>query len=236
MTLKCLIIDDEPLARETLEEYISKIPFLELAGSCKHVFEAIEILQREQIDVLFSDIHMPEVNGIELIKMLQYRPYVIFITAYANYAVEGFELDAVDYIVKPFSFERFFKAVNKCLTMSQQKNNKPSTDQSKYLFVKDGHKLHRVLFDEICYIEAMKDYIKVVLKDRSIITHLTMKRVEDQLPESQFIRIQKSYIININSLKFISGNMAELHDVSDKLPIGKQYKDLIFERFGLKND
>ncbi|WP_158797079.1 LytTR family DNA-binding domain-containing protein [Pedobacter sp. L105] len=236
MALKCLILDDEPLARETLEEYISKIPYLELVKSCKHVFEAIEILQHEKIDVLFSDIHMPEVNGIELIRMLQYRPYVVFITAYPNYAVEGFDLDIVDYIVKPFSFERFMKAVNKCLNQSQKKTNKLGNEQSEYLFLKDGAKLHRVLFDEICYIEGMKDYIKVVLKDRVIITHLTMKRVEDQLPEDRFFRIQKSYIININRLKFISGNMAELHDISEKLPIGKQYKDLIFEKFGLNND
>ncbi|MGY0034962.1 LytR/AlgR family response regulator transcription factor [Pedobacter sp. NJ-S-72] len=180
MNIKCLIIDDdEPLARETIEDYISKIPNLELIASCKHVFDALEHMQNDSVDLLFSDIHMPEVNGIDFIRSLQNPPYVIFISAYPNYAVDGFDLDALDYIVKPFPFERFLRAINKASKIIYQKGKVSDAPKNQHLFfVKDGHKLHRVMFDEICYVEGMKDYVKLVLKDRTIVTHLTMKRID----------------------------------------------------------
>ncbi|KIO77382.1 hypothetical protein TH53_09755 [Pedobacter lusitanus] len=236
MTIKCLIIDDEPLARETIEDYISKIPNLELIASCKHVFDALEHLQNDTVDLLFSDIHMPEVNGIDFIRSLQNPPYVIFISAYPNYAVDGFDLDALDYIVKPFPFERLLRAVNKASKIIYQKGKTTDTPKNQHLFVKDGHKLHRVMFDEICYVEGMKDYVKLVLKDRTIVTHLTMKRVEDQLPEDKFIRIQKSFIIKKDEIKSFNGNEIDLYTLKEKIPIGKLYKEALLKHFGLNMD
>ncbi|MBB5635231.1 DNA-binding LytR/AlgR family response regulator [Pedobacter cryoconitis] len=236
MTIKCLIIDDEPLARETIEDYISKIPNLELIASCKHVFDALEHMQSDSVDLLFSDIHMPEVNGIDFIRSLQNPPYVIFISAYPNYAVDGFDLDALDYIVKPFPFERFLRAVNKASKIIYQKGKISDVPKNQHLFVKDGHKLHRVMFDEICYVEGMKDYVKLVLKDRTIVTHLTMKRIEDQLPEDKFIRIQKSFIIKKDEIKSFNGNEIDLYTLKEKIPIGKLYKDALLKQFGLQTD
>lgn len=237
MGIKCLVIDDEPLARETIEEYIAKIPSLELVASCKHVFESLEYMNNGDIDLLFSDIHMPEVNGIDFIKSLQNPPYVIFISAYPNYAVDGFDLDALDYIVKPFSFERFLKAVNKASKAIFQKA-KVVVDEPKpmHLFVKDGHKLHRVMFEEICYVEGMKDYVKLVLKERAIITHLTMKRIEDQLSSDKFIRIQKSFIVKKDEIKSFNGNEIDLYSLKEKIPIGKLYRDALMKHFGLSPD
>lgn len=236
MTIKCLIIDDEPLARETIEDYISKIPTLELVASCKHVFDALEHMQNDTIELLFSDIHMPEVNGIEFIRSLQHPPYVIFISAYPNYAVDGFDLDALDYIVKPFPFERFLRSVNKASKVIFQKAKVVDVPKNQHLFVKDGHKLHRVMFDEICYVEGMKDYVKLVLKDRTIVTHLTMKRIEDQLPEDKFIRIQKSFIIKKDEIKSFNGNEIDLYTLKEKIPIGKLYKEALMKQFGLNPD
>ncbi|OUJ73311.1 hypothetical protein BXP70_15515 [Hymenobacter crusticola] len=231
--MNCLIIDDEPFARELLEDYVAKIPSLNLLGSCEHVFEALEVLQQQKVDLVFSDINMPQVNGIEFIRSLHNPPYVIFVTAYPNYALEGFELDALDYIVKPVSFPRFLKAVNKALAVL---HNRPATlapPAPEYLFVKEGNSLQRVLFDEIYYIEGMKDYIKIILKNRVIITYLRMSRVEDQLPASRFTRIQKSYIVRMDAIKAISGNEVELYNLPEKLPIGKQYKEALLAQFGL---
>jgi len=231
--INCLIIDDEPFARELLEDYVAKIPSLNLLGSCEHVFEALEVLQQQKVDLVFSDINMPQVNGIEFIRSLHNPPYVIFVTAYPNYALEGFELDALDYIVKPVSFPRFLKAVNKALAVL---NNRPAPlapPAPEYLFVKEGNSLQRVLFDEIYYIEGMKDYIKIILKNRVIITYLRMSRVEDQLPASRFTRIQKSYIVRMDAIKAISGNEVELYNLPEKLPIGKQYKEALLAQFGL---
>ncbi|MCX2453356.1 LytTR family DNA-binding domain-containing protein [Pedobacter sp. PLR] len=232
MKINCVIIDDEPFAQELIEGYIQKIPYLNLVASCGNVFEAIEILQNNEIDLLFSDVQMPEINGIDFIRSLKTPPFVIFITAHPNFAIDGFELDAVDYLVKPASFDRFLKSVNKVLKVIKEK---PSVKNpvSESLFVKEGHKLQRIRFDEIFYIEGMRDYVKIMIKDRMIVTHMTMKRIEDQLPKAQFIRLQKSYIVRISAIKSINGNMVEIYDFQEKLPIGKQYKDNLFSTFGL---
>ncbi|TGE24594.1 response regulator transcription factor [Hymenobacter aquaticus] len=231
--INCLIIDDEPFARELLEGYVAQIPGLHLLASCGHVFEALEVLQQQKVDLIFSDINMPQVNGIEFIRSLHNPPYVVFVTAYPNFALEGFELDALDYIVKPVSFPRFLKAVNKARQIIESRPAAPAPPEPQFLFVKEGHSLQRVLFDEIYYIEGMKDYIKIILKDRIIVTYLRMSRVEDQLPASRFTRIQKSYIVRMDAIRAISGNEAELYDLREKLPIGKQHKEALLARFGL---
>ncbi|WBO85843.1 LytR/AlgR family response regulator transcription factor [Hymenobacter yonginensis] len=231
--INCLIIDDEPFARELLQDYIAQMPGLHLVASCEHVFEALEVLQQQRIDLLFSDINMPQVNGLEFIRSLHNPPYVIFVTASPHHALEGYELDALDYVVKPVSFPRFMKAVNKALAVVGSRPAAPVAAAPQFLFVKEGHSLRRVLFEEIYYIEGMKDYIRIVLKNQMIITYLRMSRVEDQLPPSRFIRIQKSYIVRLDAIRAISGNEVELYDLPEKLPIGKQHKEPLLAQFGL---
>ncbi|HEX8429246.1 LytTR family DNA-binding domain-containing protein [Hymenobacter sp.] len=231
--IKCLIIDDEPFARELIEDYVAQISTLQLVASCEHVFEALEILQQQRIDLLFSDINMPQVNGIEFLRSLPNPPYVIFVTASPHHALEGFELDALDYIVKPVSFPRFLKAVNKAVNLLNSKPAPAAPVAPQFLFVKEGNSLQRVLFDEIYYIEGMKDYIKIILKNRVIITYLRMNRVEEQLPATRFMRIQKSYLVRTDAIKAISGNEVQLYDLVEKLPIGKQYKEALLAQFGL---
>ncbi|SFQ28123.1 LytR/AlgR family response regulator transcription factor [Hymenobacter arizonensis] len=231
--INCLIIDDEPFARELLEGYVAQLPGLNLVASCEHVFEALEVLQQQRVDLLFSDINMPQVNGIEFLRSLPNPPYVIFVTASPHYALEGFELDALDYVVKPVSFPRFMKAVNKAVSLLGSKPAPVATPAPQFLFVKEGNSLQRVLFDEIYYIEGLRDYIRIVLKNRFVVTYLRMSRIEDQLPADRFIRIQKSYIVRLDAIKAIIGNEVELYDSTDQLPIGKQYKELLLDRFGL---
>jgi len=231
--INCLIIDDEPFARELLEGYVAQLPSLNLIASCEHVFEALEILQKQRIDLLFSDINMPQVNGIEFLRSLPNPPYVIFVTASPHYALEGFELDALDYVVKPVSFPRFMKAVNKAMSLVGSKPAAVAAPTPQFLFVKEGNSLQRVLFEEIYYIEGLRDYIRIVLRNRFVVTYLRMSRIEDQLPATRFIRIQKSYIVRLDAIKAITGNEVELYDLPEKLPIGKQYKDLLLGQFGL---
>jgi DNA-binding LytR/AlgR family response regulator len=232
--INCLIIDDEPFARELLEGYVAKMPSLNLVASCEHVFEALEVLQRERIDLLFSDINMPQVNGIEFLRSLPNPPYVIFVTASPHYALEGFELDALDYVVKPVSFPRFLKAVNKAVSLVSSHPTAVVAPAPQFLFVKEGNSLQRVLFDEIYYVEGLRDYIRIVLRNRFVVTYLRMSRIEDQLPANRFIRIQKSYIVRLDAIRAITGNEVELYDLPEKLPIGKQHKEALLTHFGLK--
>ncbi|MGI4734255.1 MAG: LytR/AlgR family response regulator transcription factor [Janthinobacterium lividum] len=231
--LNCLIIDDEPFARELLEGYVAQLPSLHLVASCEHVFEALDILQKQRIDLLFSDINMPQVNGIEFLRSLPNPPYVIFVTASPHYALEGFELDALDYVVKPVSFPRFLKAVNKAVSLVGSQPAALTAPTPQFLFVKEGNSLQRVLFEEIYYVEGLRDYIRIVLKNRFVVTYLRMSRIEDQLPAVRFIRIQKSYLVRLDAIKAITGNEVELYDLPEKLPIGKQYKELLLGKFGL---
>jgi len=231
--INCLIIDDEPFARELLENYVAQLPSLHLVASCEHVFEALEVLQQQRVDLLFSDINMPQVNGIEFLRSLPNPPYVIFVTASPHYALESFEVDALDYVVKPVSFPRFMKAVNKAVSMLATRPAALAPPAPQFLFVKEGNSLQRVLFEEIYYIEGLRDYIRIVLKNRFVVTYLRMSRIEDQLPVDRFIRIQKSYIVRLDAIRAISGNEVELYDSSDRLPIGKQYKELLLKQFGL---
>ncbi|RFS24689.1 DNA-binding response regulator [Chitinophaga silvatica] len=217
-TIKCLVVDDEPFARDLMENYISRIPFLHPVAFCENAMEAIEVLQTQQIDLLLSDIQMPNINGLEMIRSLSNPPFIIFTTASRDHAIAGFELDAVDYLVKPISFERFLKAVNKARTTIQQKSlqsiaaeaAKPKAAANNHLFVKDNNKFTKILFDDILYIEGMKDYIKIICQDKSIITYMRMKGIEDLLPSDQFFRIHKSYIVRLQAIKSLMGNTVEV--------------------------
>lgn len=230
-TLKCIIADDEPIARDILKNYISEIPYLELKASCKNSFEVLEVLQKEPIDLLFLDINMPKLSGLSMLRTLQHRPEVIITTAYPEYAIEGFELSVTDYLLKPFSLERFLQAVMKVQKKEpvQQELKEVITQESnsKSIFVKSDKKLVKILVEEINHIEAYGNYVKVFTSEM-ILTPQTLTDILETLP-SQFLRTHKSFAINFNKLKFIDGNQVIL-DSGKKLPIGKSYRKGILER------
>lgn len=238
--IKCIIVDDEPLSRELLESHIERIPFLELVKSCADAFDAIDILQTESIELLITDIQMPRINGLELIRSLSNPPFLIFATAYSNYAIEGYDLNAVDFLLKPISFERFLKAINKAKKSIDQKAGEApaiaapvsQAQVPQHLFVKDGHKLSKILFEDILYIEGMKDYIKIVTKQKNVVTYMRMKSIEEVLPETQFVRIHKSYIIHLPAIKSVVGNSIELVN-NESIIISKQHKQMLIDRLNV---
>ncbi|NSL90197.1 LytR/AlgR family response regulator transcription factor [Chitinophaga solisilvae] len=233
--IRCLVVDDEPFARELMSTYISKIPHLELVQTCENAFDAIDVMQQEPIDLLFSDIQMPNINGVEMIRSLQHTPLVIFTTASPDYAVQGFELDVVDYLLKPFGFDRLLKAVNKAKVQLQQQKQPPPKEAPTFMFVKDSQKLSKVIFDDIYYVEGMKDYIKIVTAQKTYIIYQRMKHMEDTLPSRQFIRVHKSYIVQLNAIRNIIGNTAELLN-NHSIVISKQYKPELNRRLGITGD
>jgi len=212
MKIRCMIVDDEPLAREILEKYISDCPFLELAGTCGSAFEAIELLGRKDMDMIFLDVNMPKLSGISMVKTLENPPEVIFTTAYPEYAVEGFELDAADYLVKPFSFERFMKGVNKALRRMGMTDHVAGKEQvypgnRSYLLVRADGRLYRLDYDSIIFLEAFGDYVRIHTAARVLTTHETMKNLESCLPQEKFMRVHRSYIISLDKIQFIEGNL-----------------------------
>lgn len=222
--IKCIIVDDEPLAREVLEAYVADLPSLDLIASCKSAIEAMEIVNKEPIDLIFLDINMPKLSGINFYKSLKDKPKVIFTTAYADHAVEGFELDAVDYLLKPFSFERFLKAVNKI-----QLENTPKSEPVDYIMFKADKKTHKINYDQILHFESIGDYVKVHLAGgKTLIIGETLRKLEEILPSS-FIRIHKTYIISIPQLAYLEGNQAKIGET--KIPIGLSYRDKVNEVF-----
>ncbi|CAL2103651.1 DNA-binding response regulator [Tenacibaculum sp. 190130A14a] len=228
-TFRCILADDEPIARQILENYIQDIPNLELVASCKNAFEVMEVLQKETIDVLFLDINMPKLSGISLLKTMQHRPEVIITTAYPEYAIEGFELSVTDYLLKPFSLERFLQSIAKLNKNVMLEKRVVSSEVSKEqsIFVKSDKKTIKLYFDEITHIEAYGNYIKI-FADEMILTPLTLSDFLIKL-SSDFIRIHKSYVVNFNHLKLIDGNQFVLRN-NVKLPIGKSYRKLVAEK------
>lgn len=229
--IKCVVIDDEPLALGLVESYIKKIPYLELAGAFEDPFRALMLLKDEQVDLLFLDINMPDISGMEFFKSLKNPPQVIFITAYDQFAVQGFELQAIDYLLKPVSFQRFMFAADRALeyfrSKSRSGNFQPGGDD--FIFVKSEHNVIKVLVKEIHFIEGYKDYVKIFTSDpRPILTITTIKSLEQILPPRRFIRIHKSFLISIEKIiSFRNGKVL----IKDKhIPIGDSYKDVFQER------
>lgn len=228
--IKAIIVDDEPLALDVLETYIDQMPEIELIRRCENAFEANEVLKTEDIDLMFLDIQMPQLTGIDFLKSLKNPPAVIFTTAYPDYAVEGFELDAVDYLLKPISLDRFMKAVNKVsvkITTQKQDTKGDDAEGSDYFFVKADKKLVKVDFDDIIYVEGLKDYVILRQEEGRVITLQTMKSLEARLPSVDFKRIHRSYIVNINKIRAVVGNMLEVIEKGQTkhLPIGKNYRE-----------
>lgn len=221
MNITCIIIDDEPSSQNVLKSFIEKISYLDLVCVCNNALEALEYLKTNSVTLLFLDINMPHLSGISFYKSLQNPPKVIFTTAYSEYALDGFELNAVDYLLKPFSFERFIKAVSKIKSLNDE--------NSKSIIIKSDKKLHQIKFEDICYIEGLGDYIKVHLNNVNLITYNTLSCFLNQLPKNNFVQIHKSYIINKNKVTFVEGNLVDIN--STKIPIGKKYKKNFIEKF-----
>lgn len=222
--ISCIIIDDEPIARKGLQGYIGKIDFLELKGVCENAIQLNNLLKQAPVDLLFLDIEMPYVSGIEFLKNTVSPPKVIFTTAYEQYAIKGYELDVLDYLLKPISFERFMKAANKAYDYF--KTNQEPTIQ--YLFVKADSKLEKVNFSDILFVEAMENYVGIYLSGKKLITHSTLKAIQEKLPVQDFLQPHKSYLINLNHINSIEGNM--LHIGEYQVPISKYQKEEVMER------
>lgn len=226
--IRCLIIDDEPLAREILKQHISSVEALELMGSCSNALDALSFLKEQPVDLLFLDIQMPQILGTNFIRTLKKPPKIIFTTAYRKYAIEGFELDAVDYILKPISFERFLKAVNKVLQMNMGSDQLPMPPNaeheghSSFLYFRADRKMVKIFFKDILFVESLKDYIKIVTLSKTIVTKYVLSTLEEMLPTNEFLRIHKSFIVAIDKIE--SYNADCIHVQKNELPIGRLYK------------
>lgn len=223
--INCLVVDDEELARKLLENYIARLPHLNLVQQCANPLEALSVLQENAVDILFLDIQMPELTGIDFLKSLHQKPKVIFTTAYSEYAIEGYQLDVVDYLLKPFSFERFVQAVNKAVELLKTNMGNAEKD---YLLVRSEHKVHKIKLEDIRYIQSMREYVAYFLPTGKILELNSLKKLEEGLPSDRFIRIHKSYIIPIHKVTALEGNM--VHIGNEKLPIGNLYKEEVLKR------
>jgi len=217
--LTAIAIDDEPIALEVVRSHASKVPFLNLKAEFTDAFKAMEFLQYEPVDLLFLDIKMPDISGIDLLGCLNKKPLVIFTTAYSEHAVESFELDAIDYLLKPFSLARFLKACNKANEMYGLRNG--STDKKDYLFLKTGYDQVRVNFGDIYYLEATGNYVNFVLKDKTILSRMTITEVEANLPPDQFVRVHRSFIAAVNKIDKIERHQILVNGAV--LPVGSSY-------------
>ncbi|HAC16057.1 MAG TPA: DNA-binding response regulator [Bacteroidetes bacterium] len=216
--MKCLVVDDEPIAREILVGFIADVPGLSLVGVCNSALQAMEVLKNEPVDIMFLDVNMPRLSGIELLRALDRYPAIVLTTAYPDYALQGFEMDVVDYLLKPFSFERFLRAVQKV-----EARNHVSNGGSKQLIVKSDKKTWPIELNDIRFVESVGDYVNITDNERKIMVHETLKNIEDALPGGQFFRVHKSWIISRNAIDFIEGNYIMSGTAS--IPIGKSFKD-----------
>jgi len=227
MKIRCLAIDDEPLALKQISSYINKTPFLEVVALCRSAFEAMEYLANNEVDLMFVDINMPDLSGMDFVKSLIQKPQIIFTTAYSQYAVEGFKVDALDYILKPVSYASFLKAANKAYTWFELNQKQTESIQSTQdsLFVKSEHKMLRIFFSEIKYIESSNEYIKIhLVNDEPVTTLIRLKVIEEQLPKDKFMRVHRSFIVNLNQVKVIERNRI-VFDGKVYIPVGEQYKE-----------
>lgn len=228
MKVRCLIVDDEPLAQRVLEKHAADVPYLQLVGKCNNAMEAMDLLHETQVDLMFLDINMPKLTGMDFLKTLKNPPNIIITTAYPEYALEGYEWSVLDYLLKPISFERFLKAVEKAREsqLPNQHRTNPQAlvlnDQDPFIFIKSSKKTYKVNLNSILYIEALGDYVKVFTTDRMIVTYQSLKNIETLLPSRIFPRIHKSFIISLPRVEMIVGNMVKIKD--RMIPVGTNYK------------
>nr|WP_294793592.1 LytTR family DNA-binding domain-containing protein [uncultured Mucilaginibacter sp.] len=242
--IRCLVVDDEPLALNILEDYISKIPFLELVKATTNPIEALTMVQDGNIDLVFLDVQMPELTGIQFLKIANGKTKVILTTAYPQYALEGYELDVVDYLLKPIAFDRFYKAAQKAQGIirpavgqsaepAQHVQQQQQDFMSDFIFVKSEHKIQKVYLHQILFIEGLKDYISIFTTNERIITLQNMKKMEDTLPEKHFVRVHKSYIVALNKIDSIERSRIRIGDKI--IPVGDTYRDDFFKIVDGKN-
>lgn len=226
MEIKAIIIDDEPLARNVIREYAKKLPMLNIIGECEDAICAHQLMQHSAVDLFFLDINMPKLSGIEFLKTLKNPPLVIFTTAYSEYALDGYELNVIDYLKKPFSFERFCKAyfrAEELLILKESASKTEILERAKdFIFIKSDKKTIKVDLNEIYYIEGLGDYIKLYTRTKKFVTNLSMKKIESLLPIESFYRIHKSFIISVSKIESIEGNTVKINEI--KLPIGNIYR------------
>ncbi len=232
MNLKCLIVDDEPIAQNIVKGFIADTPNLEVFGICDNAMEALTILQEHTVDILFLDIEMPKISGLSFLKTLAHPPATIITTAYREFALEGFELNVVDYLLKPFSFERFLKAVNKVNNHKDTSSPDTKIVPKTYEYFKVDRKNIRVNYDEIIYIEGLSNYVKIHLEDKHLVIYHKLIDLEELLPNHQFVRIHKSYIIALDKIKAYGSDYVEVLD--QQLSIGNTYKELFFTMLSQK--
>lgn len=233
MLLNCIAIDDEPLALDQMKDYIDKIPFLNLTGLFSSGLKAIDFLKENQVDLMFLDIQMDDLSGIQLLETISQKPKVILTTAYDQYALKGYELEISDYLLKPISFERFVKAVNKTYDdiIEKAKIHEPektaATPKRDFVFIRADYKMIKVVFSDIQYVEGLKDYLKIITPSKTIVTHMNFKTLEKMLPAGEFVRIHKSYLVPITKIASIGKNSIEIGD--NQIPIGDFYKKSFFD-------
>lgn len=225
--INCLVVDDEPIAREGLMEYVRQVDYLHAVDQCKSAVEAAGLLQKYRIDLIFMDIQMPKLSGIEFVKALSDPPLIVFTTAYSEYALEGFELDVVDYLLKPISFARFLKAAEKAQSYLHARNKEVSITND-FFFVKCNGKIEKIIMAEVIYIEAMANYVIIHTRQKKYITYLTFSGIEEQLPAQLFVRIHKSFLVAISAIQTIDGN--EVITGAVRLPLSKNYRNEVMGR------
>lgn len=235
MSIKCIIVDDEPLAIEIMESYVSRVDSLELAGSFRNAIKAFEYLQSNQVDLVFLDIQMPKFTGIEFLKTLKNAPKVIFTTAYREYAIEGYELEVLDYLLKPISFERFMKSISRVIgTLGKPEHQhvvqNSDEHEEQFIFFKSDKKMIKVFLHEILFIESLKDYVKITTEEKEVITHQKISYLENKLPNEGFLRVHRSFIIAIRKIDSYSATEIEIQGSS--IPIGRNYKNEVLVKLG----
>jgi len=230
MNINCIIVEDEPLALKRTKEYVEKISYLNLLQSFDNGFEAIVFLKKQHVDLIFLDIKMDELTGIQLLESLEKKPYVIFTTAYSEYALKGYELNVIDYLLKPFTIERFIQAVEKVSVQLDKTTN----DNRDFFFVKTGYCIEKIFFDDILFIEGMRDYRNIQTNTKKILTLQTFIELEKELPKSKFCRVHKSYIVTVKKIDLIERNRIKIKD--KLIPISETYKENFFKLIGFKTD
>lgn len=230
--INCVIVDDEPVARKIIESFVSKIPNLNLVKSCKNAMEAFEIVNTQNIDLFFLDINMPDISGLSLAKTINKKSKIIFTTAYREYAVDGFDLQAVDYLLKPIAFDRFLQAVNKFFEtkteVSFTHQLKEDSIRNNYIFIRSERKMVKVVFDDILYVESLSDYIKIYTKNKTLVARETISNIEMMLPAQQFLRVHRSFIINIDKTDSYTNEFIEIE--KNAIPISRTYKENVLKK------
>ncbi|SRR6266700_2917082 len=223
--IRCIIVDDEPVARKILQEFVEQVSFLELTGQFETAARAETFLRDEKTDIMFLDIEMPKLTGLELLKKLDTKPLVILTTAYPQYALEGYELDIIDYLLKPIAFSRFIKAVQKAKEYTELKNTSSIHPFSGYIFVRSEKRIEKIELKDILYIESLGNYVNIFTEDKKIIAYLTLKGLESQLPANEFIKIHQSYLVGCSKISAIAGNHIQLKNKT--LPLSRNYRDTV---------